>query len=110
MGSPSLRKQHGDRATVVVVGVTTYQGMPESGMQGKGWQENLWSMARSWKAVRCVSPSLFSLPTDVFSGEPDALKGARPVRERGVGNVPTTKVRERGALVRVMFSPALLET
>lgn len=35
-------------------------------------------------------------PGDAFSGEPDALKGARPVRERGVGNVLTTRVRDRG--------------
>jgi hypothetical protein len=42
-------------------------------------------------------------------GEPDARKPARPVRERGVGNVSTSRVRER----RVSFqslSPALLET
>src|SRR4051794_22893260 len=42
-------------------------------------------------------------------GEPDARKPARPVRERVVGNVSTSRVRER----RVSFqslSPALLET
>jgi len=42
-------------------------------------------------------------------GEPDALKGARPVRERGVGNVSTPRVRDGRVLVRVTLSPALLE-
>jgi len=44
-----------------------------------------------------------------ISGKPSALKDARSVWERGVGNVLTTRVRER----RVSFqslSPALLET
>src|SRR6266849_2983473 len=44
-----------------------------------------------------------------LSGKPSALKGARSVWERMVGNVSTTRVRER----RVSFqslSPALLET
>lgn len=31
----------------------------------------------------------------VFSGKPSALKGARSVWERGVGNVLSTRVRER---------------
>src|SRR6266699_660372 len=91
MGSATTRKRYADRVTVVVLGVRTYQGVSESGTQGTGWQENLLRMAGSWKTVKCVSPSLVSLSTDAFSGEPDALKGARPVRERGVGNVPTAQ-------------------
>src|SRR2546423_7249179 len=57
-------------------------------------------------------PKLMLLPaiTDGNEpGEPDARKPARPVRERVVGNVSTSRVRER----RVSFqslSPALLET
>src|SRR5947209_17956924 len=57
-------------------------------------------------------PKLMLLPaiTDGNEpGEPDARKPARPVRERVVRNVSTSRVRER----RVSFqslSPALLET
>ncbi len=58
-------------------------------------------------------PKLMLLPARSSGnepGEPDAMKVARPVRERGVGNVSTPTVRDRRALVRVTFSPALLET
>src|SRR5437588_10652204 len=57
-------------------------------------------------------PKLMLLPAIMDGnepGEPDARKPARPVRERVVGNVSTSRVRER----RVSFqslSPALLET
>jgi hypothetical protein len=74
MGSPTPRERHGDRATVVVGGVTTSQGVPESGAQGKGWQEeHLWS-AWSWKAVKCVSPCLFSLREDVFLWKAECIE------------------------------------
>src|SRR5437588_11635648 len=57
-------------------------------------------------------PKLMLLPARTSGnepGEPDARKPARPVRERVVRNVSTSRVRER----RVSFqslSPALLET
>src|SRR5437588_5847464 len=104
MGSPTPRERHGDRATVVVGGVTTSQGVPESGAQGKGWQEEHLLTAWSWKAVKCVSPSLFSLREDVSSGKPSALKGARSVWERGVGDVLTTRVRERRLSVSITLA------
>ena len=37
-------------------------------------------------------------------GEPDARKPACPVRERGVGNVLTTRVRERGLSVSITLA------
>src|SRR5439155_5733302 len=55
------REVHGDRATIVVGGVTTSQGVPESGAQGKGWQEKHLRTVLSWQAVKCVSPFLFSI-------------------------------------------------
>ena len=49
MGSSKLRERHDDRAIVLVVGVTTYQGAPESGAQGEGWQEKQVGTACSWQ-------------------------------------------------------------
>ena len=37
-------------------------------------------------------------------GEPDARKPARPVRERVVGNVSTSRVRERRVLVSIALA------
>lgn len=37
-GSPTNREVHGDGASIVLVGVTTYQGAWESQVQGKGKQ------------------------------------------------------------------------
>jgi hypothetical protein len=78
--------------------------MPESGIQGEGWQEEHFFISLSWKAVKCVSPPLFSMQEGVFSGEPDTWKLVRPVRERGVGNVLTTRVRERGLSVSITLA------
>jgi hypothetical protein len=56
----------------------TSQGVPESGTQGKGWQEEPLRTALSWQAVRCVSPSLFS-SYERFSLE-SRMRGNPPVR------------------------------
>jgi hypothetical protein len=37
-GSPTSREAHGDRASIVLVGVTPYQGAWENQVQGKGRQ------------------------------------------------------------------------
>src|SRR5207237_8752533 len=104
MGSPTPRERHGDRATVVVGGVTTSQGVPESGAQGKGWQEEPLLTAWSWEAGKCVSPSLFSLQKEASSGKRSALRGACSVWERGVGNVLTPRVRERRLSVSITLA------
>src|SRR5450755_3586178 len=49
-------------------------------------------------------PFLILHPGEVFSGEPDARKPASPVRERGVGNVLTARVRERGLSVSITLA------
>ena len=41
---------------------------------------------------------------EVFSGKPSAVKAARSVWERGVGNVLTPRVRERGLSVSITLA------
>jgi hypothetical protein len=49
-------------------------------------------------------PFLILIAPTCFFGEPSALKDARSVRERGVGNVLTTRVRERGLSVSITLA------
>jgi hypothetical protein len=84
-GSPTSREAHGDGVPIVLVGVTPYQGAWESQVQGKGGQV---LRQISQEVVREHLCSITSeLERLLRTGEPDALKGARPVRRGAVGNV-----------------------
>ena len=79
-GSPNRREPHGDGASVIVRG-------RESRPRGEGRQVD--RNERTPGEVRCFrlqcQPDRSRLPG---TGEPDALKGASPVREGVVGKVP----------------------
>src|SRR5260370_15092286 len=102
MGSPPPRKWHGDRAWVVISEWESH--LQGEARQGLSLDEGGTRNAESQNSCDGELPGGRNEP-----GKPSALKGARSVWERMVGNVSTSRVRER----RVSFqslSPALLET
>jgi hypothetical protein len=81
----------------------THQGVPESGTQGEGKQENH-HHHKELEGREMRKPFLILAVMRWTSGKPSALKGARSVWERGGGNVPTTRVRERGLSVSITLA------
>ena len=61
-------------------------------------------MCRELEGREMRKPSLILNAMGWISGKPSALKGARSVWERGVGNVLTTRVRERGLSVFITLA------
>ena len=61
-------------------------------------------MCRELEGREMRKPSLILNAMGWISGKPSALKGARSVWERGVGNVLTTRVRERGLSVSITLA------
>jgi len=93
-GSPAGRESHGDRGPVVVAGVTPRQGGRESRPQGEGGQavedDRMPGGMRNAKSRNgdgnpaCTRQAEASRELHVkIAGEPDALKGASPVRTGG---------------------------
>src|SRR6516164_8839985 len=93
-GSPAGRESHGDRGPVVVAGVTPRQGGRESRPQGEGGQavedDRMPGGMRNAESRNgdgnpaCTRQAEASRELHVkIAGEPDALKGASPVRTGG---------------------------
>src|SRR6266566_10140852 len=81
MGSPTSREAHGDRVVIVIKCLGQFPGQGE-GPQGYGNVRDRVPEGANRKGISGQG-RLSSRP-----GEPDALKGACPVREAAVGNVP----------------------
>jgi len=111
MGTPKPLRRQGDRATGVVVGVTSYQGNQESWLQGKGWQ----GLQPRWgRYARCEEPKLMRWLAIIYDGnkpgKPSASKGC-PLG-LGKGGLETCWRLEygNGECPFQSLPPALLET
>jgi hypothetical protein len=93
-GSPKCREAYGDGASIVVSGVTPTYGGWESQLQGEGRQVPMFDGFRRYaNADRHPTPSNYTQVRFFFAcakgtGEPDELKGSRPVRRGVWGKVP----------------------
>ena len=91
-GWPTGRKAQGHGVCVVLVGAMPHQGAWESQVQGEGRQVN----KGDGKAKRDASVFDHKLTRKPLNtGEPDTLKGVRPVRWGAVGNVLSYETTRR---------------
>jgi len=97
MGSPKHQMVQGDRAWVVISAWESH--VHGEARQGLRLDEEGTRDAESRTSCDGELPGGRNKP-----GKPSAVKAARSVWERGVGNVLTTRVRERGLSVSITLA------